>query len=159
MSATVTAKVVGADAVERRLLGMSAKIHQRIVRAVTRLGIELQRDVKTLLSGPALSVRTGRLRRGVNQRTDDDGATVRSRTGENVEYAAFHELGYHGSQTVKAHQRTSAFGRETKPFTVPQHSRRVDYAGRPFLRPALDAKRADIKARIERAVKGGDNGR
>lgn len=177
---SMSVQVVGLPAVQAKLRGKPDKIHTAIVRVVNSLGIDLQRRVKELLTGQSLNVRTGRLRRSITQATTDDGETIRSRTGTNVEYARRHELGFKGTEKVRAHARhvksrnvrevvirgyrddgRAKLGRNTvgsgvafvRPFT-----RNVDYPAHPFLRPALNERRDLIRMRITRAI-GGASGR
>jgi len=117
---------------------------------------------------------------GTQQRFSGSGNIV-GRMGSNVQYAAYHEFGFHGTVNVKAHTRVtrqtvevgkrgefgkdvelvdtrkttksksgdayresrkSASSRQKSGFVavgfVKTHSRRVDYAGRPYVRPALE---------------------
>ena len=70
-------------------------------RAVLRLAGGLQNFVKEdELSGQALHVRTGRLRRSITARTENDGQTYTGIVGTNVEYAAINEYG----GTTKPHE-------------------------------------------------------
>lgn len=58
-----------------------------------------------------------------------------------VNYAAYHEYGFKGIMDVRSHSRKSKKG--TK-FNVGGYSRRVDYDGRPFIRPSLIEHRRRI---------------
>jgi phage gpG-like protein len=154
----VTAKVVGLPEIKTVLEQLSGIVHRRLVRCISALGTELQRDIKEELNGPVLDRVTGRLGRSITQVTTDEGDTVRSRTGTNVSYGAYHELGFHGTETVRAHVRTMMRGSKGRSAMVREHERKVNYAGRPFLRPALDAKRDEIRDRISRALRGWTHG-
>lgn len=90
-----------------------------------------------------LTSRSGRLRgslagRGFRAGIDDSRLPREIAVGSDVSYAAVHEFGGSFSQTVARHVRTSAFGRETRPFVVREHTRSVSFRPRPFLKPALD---------------------
>ncbi len=126
----------------------------------------LLRAIKLKVSGHALKVRTGNLRRGWAQImprvADGDNAWVGG-AGTNVEYDPYHEFGFSGTEQVKEHTRRSArtrlasafgpngkdkFSRRTSKAThkVSAHSRAVNYAGRPHARPALSESRLRIEA-------------
>jgi phage gpG-like protein len=148
----VKAEVTGATAVAGRLEGAEARILAMLARTVTRLGIELQRHVKAdYLTGQALHVRSGRLRRGVNEKTVVGGTLVTATVGDNVSYARVHELGFQGSEEVKAHVRKTAHGvAQVRAFT-----RQANIPARPFLAPALADMREKILSKIGAAVKAG----
>jgi phage gpG-like protein len=155
-------RVVGAESVAANLEGMSARIHNRIRSAVEAAGIDLQKGVKRgRLTGQSLKVRSTRLRGSITQQLTDDGESIKSRVGTNVVYGRFWELGYHGAENVDGHYRRifrrTKSGRRGKMLNaawVSPHKRRVDQDPRPFLGPELEAKRASIRRRIEKAVFG-----
>jgi phage gpG-like protein len=164
MTIRLRATVTGADTVEVNLKAQSATAWGRIGRAVERLGIELQGDVKqNQLTGGALKVRTGRLRRSITQVFTADETTAKSSVGTNVEYGRFWELGYHGPVNVKAFTRRSrAVGRRGGRgklgsggvVNVRAHIRQVNQDPRPFLSPELNAARDRVRARIAAAWEG-----
>lgn len=113
-----------------------------------------------------LGERTTRLRNSLERSVTVSGDKVIGQLGTNVPYAAWHEFGYKGKVQVSQHTRivgeTNAKGEAVdtrKPIrdragniigfkrrsdkttkvtqTVKAHDRQVNYAGRPFLRPAL----------------------
>jgi hypothetical protein len=97
-------------------------VRELVRQVVQALGIELQRKVKAeKLSGQVLNVRTGRLRRSINEETHDAGDVVESTVGTPVVYGRFWELGFDGVEQVKAHTAT-AFGVEQQ---VRAHTRTV----------------------------------
>ena len=155
---TLTAQVVGTEAVVANLGKMSATIHERIARAVRKSAVEVQGAVKENLNDVILKRRSGHLGGSITTRDDDSGNEIKSLVGTNIEYGRYHELGFNGSESVRAHvvNRKSAFGRKTRPysFTMPEHSRKVNYAGRPFLVPTLNAMAPTIRKRIAGAVGG-----
>ena len=78
--------------------------------------------------------------------------------GTNLEYAAMVEYGYVGPQAVEAHWRTikEAFGRQLRfPVTaaVRAHTRQINRAARPYLRPALDTTREAVVLEIRAALR------
>lgn len=177
-------KIIGNDAaVIKHLAEVPSRIDDAL-RAGLMRGLQYAQAVAgtRFLTGPRpekLGVRTGRLRSSVTQEITETTAGTESafsgRIGTNVQYAAFHEFGFHGVESVRAHTRVvatldvtgnaiderrqirdrqgnfigyresrsvaaSRAGSKTAfTFTenVRAHTRKVDYAGRPFIRPAL----------------------
>jgi phage gpG-like protein len=113
-----------------------------------------------------LSVVTRRLLGSLEQAVTVGTDRVTGVVGTNVPYAGFHEFGFHGSIQVREHTRIIGetndkgesvdtrkairdpagniigFKRRSEETakttqTVKAHKRQVEYAGRPFLRPAL----------------------
>ena len=138
-----------------------------------------------------LSELTGRLRRSIVQKTSRTSEGVVGRIGTNVPYGRYHELGFHGTINIPAHQRlpgrqfqmgnltigertAERLGLLTKrgklrkranavevddsrlvASDVRAHQRTVNYAGRPFLRPAVkEALPLVLKAIREELEKG-----
>lgn len=143
---------------------------------------------KEYLSGPRpgrLGTVTTRLRNSIATKVSDSGKEFVGRIGTNVKYGAYHEFGFRGTQTVRAHTRVmgtigSMGGIEKlnrKPIRtldgkivgykrsgkvaagltgkavavqfVRGHQRKVNYAGRPFVKPALNRMRGQIVSTIE----------
>jgi phage gpG-like protein len=101
-----------------------------------------------------LTSRTGTLRRSIAVNRVRSALAVEVGTG--LVYGAVHEEGGSfgvRSHTVRSHQRSSAFGKKTRRFTVPSHFRSghyADYPARPYLAPALDdmaSKFSDVFSR------------
>jgi len=137
--------VVGAEAVAAKFTAASQSIRDKLRKRVQALGIELQRKVKEeKLSGQVLNVRTGNLRRNINEQTTVSGDTIVSAVGTNVPYARVWELGFSGIEQVKAHLR---LGRPVRPF-----SRTVNLRARPFLSTALQEMRTRIIDELTRAT-------
>ena len=81
---------------------------------------------------------TTRLRNSIVYKVTRDGTKVTGRVGTNVVYGAFHEFGFKGIEHVKGFPRTLKRKGQTIEEFVKGHNRRVNYKGRPFIRPALD---------------------
>jgi phage gpG-like protein len=157
--------LVGDAEVVQRLDGMGARLRDEMRAGIGRAALKLQRMVKQdKLSGQALKVRTGTLRRSIDQAVIDEGAKVAGIVSTNVKYARVHEYGFKGTVSVRESLRTirQAFGRPIDPrqVSVRSHSRKVDLPARSFLRSALadleasGAIRAEMEAAITRAAKG-----
>lgn len=153
----IDAYVVGDAEVVAKLKEVPQKVQKSLVARMTGITIDLQAYVKTdKLSGQVLKRRTGTLSRNINQRVNESGNQIVGTVGTNVEYAAYHEYGYSGSETVKAHLRAikQAFGRPIEPRTITVNSftREVKYPEHSFLRSALRDKTPDIQSRLSDAV-------
>ena len=137
-----------------------------------RNGLESAAEMsqREYLSGPrpvTLDVITGRLRQSIASQVEVvvDSQVV-GMIGSDVRYAAFHEYGFHGIEQVRTFTRATKSGayngrgqkKESAVNVVRAHSRQVNYAGRPFLKPALDrclpAILQDIKDEIGKAIRG-----
>jgi phage gpG-like protein len=176
----VKAQIVGAESLVARLKDAGIGYSRRVPDTVHALGLKLLAHVKEdYLSGQALNVRSGRLRRSTNEQFTQEGTSYSSSVGTKVSYGRFWELGFTGLEQVKAHMRT--IGREriatgqTTTYTtkkgvtvtrkryaeiktqtqVRAHERRVDVKARPFLQPALADMKDEIRARLIGAVEGG----
>lgn len=130
-----------------------------------------------------LDVVTTRLRSSIATSVQRSGKGVIGRIGSNVKYARYHEFGFKGVVSVREHMRHSATngGRSVKLVrdragnvigekresvaqaekrgvvfareTVRAHKRRVNYEGRPFIRPALEKAQPLIKQTVLDALK------
>jgi phage gpG-like protein len=134
--------IIGQETVLAKFDKMPSAVHGEVLDTITRLTINLQRYVKAeKLSGQALKVKTGTLRRSINQSVSDNGTSIVGRVGTNLAYGRAHEYGFHGAVTVKAHLRniTQAFGRSITPteVTVRTFTRNMNLPERSFLRTAL----------------------
>ena len=155
----ITAAIVG----ERELieqLGLLGSFAKKEVRqAVDLFALKVLARAKLKLSDDVLRVRTGRLRRSINQRVTDDASGIVGTVGTNVSYAKLQELGFSGSMNVKEHLRTikTAFGKNIKggavTFTVQAHSRHVEYPAHSFLASSLAELEPEFRAAVEQASK------
>lgn len=127
-----------------------ARLLADLKREITRAAIDVQAEVKAnKLTGQALNVRSGRLRRSINYRTKETSTGVEATVGTNVEYARVHEFGFRGTVSVKDHMRKSKNGMRSM---VRSHLRRVDLPERSFLRSTLREMRGEIESRIAQAI-------
>ncbi len=136
---------------------MPAAVRLNLGRAIFRLAIKMQRTIKAdKLTGQVLGVRTGTLRRSINQRVEDTGNAIMATVGTPVWYARVHEEG--GTFQVKQHVRLikKAWGRTLATpvlATVSAHS--ATFPARSFLKSTLDDMRAEIEASTQQAVTQG----
>ncbi len=130
-----------------------------VYETIVRLTIKLQGNVKeNKLSGQVLKVRTGRLRRSINQRVEvEESRGPVGTVGTNVSYARPHELGFSGDVQIRQHLRTikEAWGKplgEPREITVRAHARRIDIPAKSFLGSALADIQPEVKPSIIAAV-------
>jgi len=161
----ITGSIEGQSGVLQRLETVTPKIRASLKTAVTRLSIQLQSYVvANKLSGQVLKRRTGTLARSIQWKVEDTDAgvvgTVGSRIKESnpLKYAAIHEYGFAGPQTVKAHLRTikQAFGRPLASpvqVNVGAFTRNVNMPARSFMRTSLAENQQSINDEISRAIR------
>jgi HK97 gp10 family phage protein len=149
----VIATLYGGQELARRLNEIGERARPAMVRAMTRATILLQNHVKSdKLSGQVLKNRTGTLRRSINQEVEDRGDEIVGIVGTNVEYAAIHEFGFTGQESVREHLRRTLRG-ET---TVRSYLRQMNMPERSFLRSALadyeDQLTSELRRGLEEAI-------
>lgn len=171
----IVVKAGGVATITEQIHSMDSGMLTKAARGLAR-GLEHVIQVASLqyLSGPRpqrLDVVTTRLRKSITRRVIQTADSVRGVVGTNVVYAGYHELGFRGAVSVRAHTRTVAESlngltldsrrpirdkignlvgfkeNRTKASRrngtvgltqqVNAHTRNVNYAGRPFLSPAL----------------------
>ena len=156
---SIEAVIVGDEEVRARFHRAAREIDGKLADSMGRITIRLQAHViRNKLSGQVLNVRTNNLRGSIHQEVIRDGSAIVGRVGTNVEYAAFHEYGFNGAQSVREHIRTikMAFGKmlkEPKKIVIGAHTRHVDYKGKSFLRTALQDQHEEIVTALNEAVK------
>lgn len=137
----IYATVVGDEALLLRIKSYPAKFQARLAKKVERLAIRFQARVKSRkLSGQVLNNRTGTLRRSINYRIYSNSRQVLAVVGANTPYAAIHEYGFRGNQSVRAFLRTI----KGKAQRVKAHTRKVNMPERSYLRSTLDEMRSEI---------------
>lgn len=156
----IAVSVTGDKAVAFELKNTSNRVMAAIRRVVTREGLTLLAYVKaSKLSGQVLKNQTGTLRRSINVRNTQTATSSEATVGTNLSYAAIHEYGFNGEETVRAHMRniTQAFGKplaSSVEVSVGSYSRAVNMPARSFLRSSLNERRDAIVAALEQAVAG-----
>jgi hypothetical protein len=154
----ITAHLVGDERVLARLRDLPVAISSALVRTITKLGIDLQRNVQQdELSGQALASRSGSLKSSIDLRVDQSTRVVTATVFTDSAYAGAHEYGFAGAVNVRASLRriTQAFGRQIigKTISVRAHSRRMDLTERSFLRSALEDMAPVIRDEVEAALR------
>lgn len=148
---------IRSEALVAALLGYAPRLVDRLQKALQRLAIDIQSAVKgQKLSGQVLHVRTGTLRRSINQAVETRSDGVWAIVGTPVVYARVHEYGFQGTEAVRAHLRTirQVWGRPISPkqIEVSAHARRVNLPERSFLRSTLRDFETRAKEAIARAA-------
>lgn len=150
--------VVGAARVITRFKAMGPDARSRLVESVGRSVLRLKVKIVTQkLSGQVLKRRSGTLARSVEEKVLEQGAEVLGIVSTNTEYAAKHEYGFKGPESVKAHLRTmkQAWGRplaEPREVQVGAFTRNVNFPERSFMRSALDDMREGIVGDMVKSV-------
>lgn len=128
------------DGLFRRLSALPPAIQRAKKLALTRAGLEIQGKAV-----PWAPVKTGNLRRSITKRQTADTVAV----GTNLIYAPPLDRGSY----IRAHTRTSAFGRQTKPYQMPGRYQKP-YKGRGYLTPAfLIQKRGRFRQIMQEELK------
>jgi phage gpG-like protein len=150
----ITGKIVGAANVRLRLLSAGPRVRAAVEREVRRITIDLQRRVKEKkLSGQVLNVRSGRLRRSINQRVRVLGDSIRGTVGTNVNYGAAWERGFTvPERDIFPKDKKALFWPGARHPVAHVHQAERKEAARPFLVPSLDEMRVEIPRRILRAA-------
>lgn len=155
---SVTATIIGSENVQARFERCQNGIQTAITDRMNRITIKLQAHVvRDKLSGQVLRFRTNNLRGSIHQEVTSGNGSIIGMVGTNVEYAARHEYGFQGSETVKTHLRTirQAFGKPLKApkqIEVQQFTRNINYPEHSFLRSALADMRSDIMVDLTEGV-------
>lgn len=153
----IKGEYIGYEAIMRRFGEQKDRIPMGLTRAVTRLTMMLLRDVKeNKLTGQVLNVRSGRLRRSINQRITGQGTNeVTGTVGTNLAYGRPHEYGFSGTVSVREHLRTitQAFGNPIGPMTitVKAHKMTMKLPEKSFLRSALRDLEPSIDSELRKA--------
>jgi phage gpG-like protein len=145
------------EAVVAQLRAMPERLRANLRRAVVASAIDVQARTREKLAGEVLNERTHHLHDSIHfELTRDDQSSVVATVGTDVEYAAFWEYGFSGTEQVREHLRhvSVAFGKPIAPVDVlvRAHARHVNQPARSFLRSALEELAPEIRGRIEGAV-------
>ncbi|HKM71472.1 MAG TPA: HK97 gp10 family phage protein [Stellaceae bacterium] len=153
----ITAYLVGDEQLLERLRALPDAINSGVLRGITQLGIELQRNVQqNKLSGQVLRSRTGSLKSSIDLRVDQSGGAITASVFTDSRYAGVQEYGFAGTVSVRASLRRirEAFGRPIaeKTISVRAYDRRMDLPERSFLRSALEDMTPTIRDAVETAL-------
>jgi hypothetical protein len=153
----ITADLVGDEQALERLRALPEAVNSRLLRVITQLGIELQRDVQQdKLSGQVLRSRTGSLKSSIDFGIDQSGGSITASVFSDRRYAGAQEYGFAGTVTITVSLRRirEAFARPIaeKTISVRAYDRRMDLPERSFLRSALNDMTPAIRDAVETAL-------
>ena len=154
----ITAKIIGTEEVINRIDKLGPSLRAELKTFQTAFAINTVGYVRgSKLSGQVLQHRRGRLKDSINYRVEDTGDKIASIIGTNVEYAAIHEYGFHGPESVKEHLRmmTQAWGRpvkEPRKINISAHTRTMNMPERSFLRSTLADKKEEFRQGLMRTT-------
>jgi phage gpG-like protein len=150
---SITVELVGDRELAARLDAMPGRLHEGLARAVTRLGLELQRKVQEeKLSGQVLKVRTGSLRSSINTEITDTPAAITASVGTNIKYAKAHEFGVDHPWLITAKARRALRFEIGGRVIFRKSVRHQPLPERSFLRSALKDSAPAIEAGLRQAV-------
>ncbi len=125
-----------------RFSEISENLPDIVSKKMNQLTIKLTNKIKKdKLSGQVLKVQTGRLRNSIHNNVLKIGSKIIGEVSTNVKYAAIHEYGFSGSQTVKAHLRKL---KNSKQINVRSFTRNMKMPERSFMRSSLEEMKDEI---------------
>ena len=151
----ITARLVGGDAVLAWLRATPDLAASGLARAITTLGIELQRKIEEgELTGQTLAARQGSLGSGTNLQLDQSDDRIAATVFSDSEYAHAHGYGAVGVG-AKLRRITKAFGRPRprKAINVRSDRRGIDVPKPSFLSSALEGMDPAIRDEVEAALR------
>lgn len=175
--------IIGDKEVARRFRAIPDGVKSNLTDSIGKLTLKLQRKVmQDKLSGQVLKVRTGTLRRSIDQRMVTNDNAVAGVVSTNVKYGKAHEYGFQGTlqQTIKEHLRrskeqmkaailkrkdgtfyVSKRGKKNGAILVREHTRtaKINLPERSFLRSALRDMEGEIVKSINKAVSAAAKGK
>ena len=157
MPAMLNVTLIGDRELIARLDAMPGKLQAALLQKVSYLALKLEAKVKQKLSGDVLNVKSGDLRRSIDNKVDQSGTSVTGKvySSGDVKYAAIHEF---GGQT-KAHVIEAVNGKALAFMMGGKQVffRRVNHPGsnipeRSFLRSSLTDMREEITEGLHQTV-------
>ena len=151
----IIARLVGDDAVLAWLLTTPALAASGLARAITTLGIELQRKIQeNELTGQTLAGRSGSLGSSTSLQIDQSDDRIAATVSSDREYAHARKYGAVGVG-AKLRRITKAFARPRprKAINVPSYRRRIDVPKPSFLSSALEDMDPAIRDEVEAALR------
>jgi phage gpG-like protein len=154
----LTVELVGKEQLLAKLDALPQTIKGELRKETQSLAIQLQAHIiNQKLHGQVLKQRSGKLARSIQEEVSETPTGVQGRvySAGDVKYAAIHEFGFSGPETVSAHVRTVVFGKTVEPFTVPSFVRQINMPERSFMRSSLAEFKDRITQGYAQAVKRG----
>jgi hypothetical protein len=120
----ITARLVGDDAVLAWLRAAPDLVASGLARAITTLGIELQRNIQEIeLTGQTLGARSGSLESSTSLQIDQSGDRIAATISSGSAYKHAREYSFSGAVAIRANLR-----RRTKAFARPNTQEADQYA-------------------------------
>ncbi len=162
----IKAEIIGTEKVIARIGAKGATIRQALYEYCRNFGQGMAAYIQTeKLQGQVLNHRTGSLSDSIKSETESTGGVITttvSAGGAACKYAAIHEFGFDGTETVRAHLRrsstqmsVSARKRVSKfkgEIMVRSFTRHMHMPERSYLRSTLAEKKEDFRAGIVATV-------
>ena len=120
---------------------------------MTRLAIELERNVKMKLSGSVLNVRTGVLRASIRTQIQETATGVTATVGTNVAYGRYQEEGVPHSWEIRPKSARALMFQVGGKAVFAQRVIHPPLPARSFLASTLREMTPQIKAEIDAAIK------
>jgi hypothetical protein len=106
----IVARLLGDDKVLARLRAMPADINSGLARAITKLTIDLQRNIQQAkLAGEVLAVRSGSLKSSIDVQMDERPTGIAATVFSDSNYAHAHEFGFTGRTAVRWISQSALF--------------------------------------------------
>jgi HK97 gp10 family phage protein len=149
----ITVELVGDKELVARLDAMPGRVRDGLVRAVARLGLELQKKVQDeKLSGQVLHQRSGALARSIDTQVSQTETAVSASVGTAVRYARFHEYGVAHPWLIQARTARALRFLVGGRVIFRRYVRHPPLPERSFLRSALKEMRPEIEEGLRAAV-------
>lgn len=152
-------EVVGDKAVEARFARLPRALNEELSYTIYLLTYKLGGYIQQRkLQGQVLKHRTGKLSRSIEEEifTNPDSIVGRVFANGTAPYAAIHEYGFSGEESVRSFTRkqTMVFGRPIDPIivTVNAFTRQMNMPERSFMRSSLRENAAMIERELTNAV-------
>jgi hypothetical protein len=119
----ITARLVGDDAVLAWLRAAPDLVASGLARAITTLGIELQRNIQEIeLTGQTLGARSGSLESSTSLQIDQSGDRIAATISSGSAYKHAREYSFSGAVAIRANLRRP----NRHPRHPPENPRRID---------------------------------
>ena len=151
----ITAEIIGDKKLVEKFNAVYPTLQGQLQKATARAALKLLRHVKEdKLNGQVLNVKTGRLRRSITMRVEQDGSITSGWVGTNVAYAHRQEFGFHGAETVRSFMRRAPGGKKSSARTIQVRSftRNANTPERSFLRSSFADLQTEINAELRNAA-------
>ena len=154
----ISARLVGDDAVLAWLRAAPDLVASGLGRAITTLGIELQRKIHEIgLAGSTLSARSAPFELNASLQIDQSGDRIAATISSGSAYARGHEYRFSGAVGigVNLRRRTKAFAHplSRKAISMHPYRRRIDVPEPSFLQAALEDMDPAIRDEVEAALR------